>query len=165
MTLIVHARNLTNKLLYIHSSQNHPSQIIKQLPNSISKRLPKNSSNQEIFNIEKVEYEDALKKSGHNVHLEYTSNNSEKSKTRKRNIIQFNPLFGKSVSANVAKTFSQLVTKHFPKNHKLHKIFNRNAVKYSYSCKKNMAKIIKEHDKKVASKSRICRGRMKEPFL
>ena len=50
-----------DKLLYIHSSSNHPPQIIKQLPNSISKRLSKNSSNQKIFNIAKVEYEDALK--------------------------------------------------------------------------------------------------------
>ena len=86
-----------NKLLYIHSLSNHPPQIIKQLPNSISGRLSKNSSNQEIFNIAKVEYKDALKK----------------------------PPFSKSVSTNFAKTFLQLVEKHFPRNHKLHKIFNR----------------------------------------
>ena len=35
------------------------SQIIKQGSNSISERLSKNSSNQEIFNTAKVEYEDA----------------------------------------------------------------------------------------------------------
>ena len=46
-----------DKLLYIHSSSNHPLQIIKQLPNSIS--------NKEIFNTAKVEYEDAIKKSGY----------------------------------------------------------------------------------------------------
>ena len=65
-------------MLYIHSSSNveHPRQIIKQLPNSISERLSKNSSNQEIFNTAKVEYKDALKKSGCNVDLK-----SEKPKT------------------------------------------------------------------------------------
>ena len=69
------------KLYYIHSSSNHPPQIIKQLPNSISERLSKNSSNQEIFSTAKVEYEDALKKSGYNVDLKYTNNKSEKPKT------------------------------------------------------------------------------------
>ena len=70
-----------NKLLYILSSSNYPLQIITQLPNSIFDRLSKNSSNQEIFNTLKVEYEDALKKSGYNVGLKYTNNNSEKRKT------------------------------------------------------------------------------------
>ena len=146
-------KKANDKLLYIHSSSNHPPQIIKQLPNSISERLSKNSSNQEVFNTAKVEYEDALKKSGYNVDLKYTDNKSEKPKTRKRNIIWFNPPFSKSVSTNVAKTFLQLVTKHFPRSHKLHKIFNRNTVKVSYSCMNNMSNIIKGHNKKVISKT------------
>ena len=141
-------KKANDKLLYNHSSSNHPPQIIKQLPNSISERLSKNSSNQEVFNTAKVEYEDALKKSGYNVDLKYTDNKSEKPKTRKRNIIWFNPPFSKSVSTNVAKTFLQLVTKHFPRSHKLHKIFNRNTVKVSYSCMNNMSNIIKGHNKK-----------------
>ena len=102
-----------DKLFYIHSLQNPPPQIIKQLPNSISERTSKNSSNQEIFNTVKVEYEDALKKSGYNVDLKYTNNKSEKPKIRKRNIIWFKPSFSKSVSTNVARTFLQLVTKIF----------------------------------------------------
>ena len=35
-----------DKLLYIHSSSNHPPLLIKQLPNSITERLSKNPSNQ-----------------------------------------------------------------------------------------------------------------------
>ena len=66
-----------DKLLYIYSWSNH--QI--QLPNSISERLSKNSSNQEIFNTEKVEYKDVLKKSGFNIDLKYANNKSEKTKT------------------------------------------------------------------------------------
>ena len=77
-----------------------------------------------------------------------------KMKTRKRNIIWFNPPFSKSVSTNVAKTFLQSVTKHFLRSHKLHKIFNRNTVKVSYSCMNNMPKIITGHNKKVISKPR-----------
>ena len=70
-----------NKLLYIHSWSNHPPQIIKQFPNSISERLSQNSSNQEIFNTAKVEYEDARKTSDYNVDSKYTNNKSEKPKT------------------------------------------------------------------------------------
>ena len=102
----------------------------------------------------KVEYKDALKKSGYNVDLKYTNNKSEKPKTRKRRMIWFNPPFNKSVSTNVAKTFPQLVTKHFPRSHKLDKIFNRSTVKVSYSCMNNMSKIIKGRNKKVTSKPR-----------
>ena len=47
-------KKANEKLLYIHSLSNHPPQIIKQLPNSISERLSKNSSNQDIFNTAKV---------------------------------------------------------------------------------------------------------------
>ena len=100
------------------------------------------------FFTAKVEYEDALKKSGYNVDLKYTDSKSEKPKTRKRNIIWFSPPFSKSVSTNVAKTFLQLVTKHFPRSHKLHKIFNRNTVKVSYNCMNNMSNVIKGHNKK-----------------
>ena len=47
-------KKTNDKLLYIYSSSNHLPQIIKQLPNSISKRLSKNYSNQQIFNTAKV---------------------------------------------------------------------------------------------------------------
>ena len=91
-----------DNLLYIHSSSNHQPQIIKQLPNSIFERLSNKSSNQEISNTAEVECEDALKKSGYNVDFKYTNNKSEKPKTQTRNIIWFNPNFGKFANA---KTF------------------------------------------------------------
>ena len=73
-------------------------------------------------------------------------------KTQKQNIIWFNPPFSKSVSTNIAKTFIQLMAKHFPRSHNLHKIFNRNTVKISYNCMNNMPEVIKGHNKKVTSK-------------
>ena len=127
---------------------------MKHLPNSISKRLSKGFSKQETFNIAKAEYEDALKKSGFDVDLKYINNKSEKPKRRRRNKILFNPLFTNSVSTNAAKTFLQLLTKHFPRSHKLHKIFNCNTVKVIHSCMNNMSKIINGHNKKVTSKPR-----------
>ena len=94
-----------DKLLYIHSSSNHRPQTIKQLPNSISERLSKNSSDQEVFNTAKVENEDALKKSGYNVDFKYADNKSEKPKTRKRNII--------CLTHPLANPFQQTLQRHF----------------------------------------------------
>ena len=45
-----------------------------------------------------------------------------------------------------------MVTKHLPRRHKLHKIFNYNTLKVSYSCRNNMSKTIEGHNKKVTSK-------------
>ena len=42
-------------------------------------------TNQEIFNLAIVEYEDALKKSRYDVDLKYTNNKSEIPKAQKRN--------------------------------------------------------------------------------
>ena len=63
-----------DRLPYIHSSSNHPPNVIKQIPNPIQKRLLKNLSNEEIFNPGKYEYEDALKESGFKVDFKYTKN-------------------------------------------------------------------------------------------
>ena len=35
---------------------------------------------------------------------------------------------------NIGKSFLSLLNKHFPPNHRYHKIFNRQTVKLSYSC-------------------------------
>ena len=127
-------RKPNDKLLYIHSLSNHPPQIITQLPNSISERLLKNSFNQEIFNTAKVEFEDALKKSGYNVDLKYTNSKSEKAKTQKQSVIWFSPPFSKSVSTNIAKTFLQLVTKHFLFKNMKHYFYFWTEAKIQYHC-------------------------------
>ena len=46
-------KKLNDSLLYIRNLSNHPPNVIKQIPNSIHKRLPKNSSNEEIFRTTK----------------------------------------------------------------------------------------------------------------
>ena len=66
-----------DKLIYIDVSSNHPPQIKKQLTKIIRDRLQQNSSNANIFNNTKLEYEEALKKFGHTTKLTYTSPNHE----------------------------------------------------------------------------------------
>ena len=121
------------------------------LPKSINERLSKNFSNPEIFDKARIDYEKTLKDSGYkSVNLTFKKPAEKQNRTRSRKLIWFNPPFNKSVTTNVAKRFLNLVDRYFPKTNTLHKIFNRNTVKVSYSCTENMAKVIKSHNKKAA---------------
>ena len=141
-------RKPNDNLLYIHTSSNHPPQIIKHLPDSTEERLSSNSSNEQVFNSAKPEYEKALKDSGYkNVNLKYREQKEQmKKNNRNRKKIWFNPTFSKQVSTNIAKRFLNLRDQHFPKQHRLYKIFNRNNVKVSYSCTENMSSFISSHN-------------------
>ena len=88
-------------------------------------------------------------------------------RNHKRNIIWFNHPFSKNASTKISKYFLNLLDKHFPQNHRLHKIFNRNSVKVSYSCTKNMKTIINNHNKNIIGKkpsinTSTCNCRNKE---
>ena len=96
-----------------------------------------------------------MKKSGYQASLEYiepkvdnTENNTKKLQ-RKRKIIWFSPSLSKSVTTNLGIRFLNLVEKHFPKEHKLHKSFNKNTLKVSCSYSQNMTQIINSHNRKV----------------
>ena len=142
--------------MHIHISSNHPSKIIKQLPNTINQRLSDNSSDEAAFNSTKVEYEDALKKSDYKVNLKYTDKTTAKPKrNRQKNTKWFNPLFNKSVKTNVAKIFFRLLDKHFSRTNRLYKIFYHNTVKVSYSFKENVRQIIKNTRAMLTGKSPI----------
>ena len=68
-----------DQLFYVNTSSNHLPQIIKQLPTSITILLSNNSSNKQIVDTSKGEYEKFLWESGYkNVSLLYT----DKTKTR-----------------------------------------------------------------------------------
>ena len=108
------------------------------------------SSNEKIFKEATPVYEEALKKSGYDKKLSYTPQKQSKSnKNRKRNIIWFNPPFSNNVSTKIGKHFLTLLDAHFPPHHKFNKIFNRNSVKISYSCTKNIKSIINDHNNKI----------------
>ena len=98
-----------------------------------------------------------MQKSGY--HSELQSLNTpaqEKKKTRRRNIVWFNPPFSEHVGTNIGKIFLRLLAKHFPPHHRLHKICNKNNVKLSYSCMPNMAAVISRHNKKNLTTNKSC---------
>ena len=84
-------------------------------------------------------------------------NNDENQKhKRKRNRIWFNPPYTKNVKTNIGKTFLQLLSKHFPKGHQMHKIFNKYTVKISYI--NNISSILSIHNKYILSPKQISFG-------
>ena len=145
--------------LYLHVGSNHPNAVKKAVPLSVNQRLSSISSSAEEFKKAAPEYQKALHHSGHKhtlVYKEENENDKDKrniskfvKKLRKRNIVWFNPPFNAGVKTNVGKKFLQLVDKHFPPDHKLRQVVNRNCVKLSYSCMKNVKQIIQSHNQKV----------------
>ena len=140
-----------DQIKYINTESNHPPSIIKQLPLSIEFRLSSLPSSEEIFNDSVTPYQDALDKSGYKHKLKYQANTdtANNKKQRKRNIIWFNPPYSKNVKTNIGKLFLNLIKKHFPPHHKFHKLLNKNTVKISYSCTRNIKTIINSHNAKI----------------
>ena len=139
----------TDETNYIHSSSDHPPNIIKQIPISIEKRLSTLSSSKQIFDESKKHYQEALNRCGYTHTLNYTPVDTSRRQKRSRNIIWFNPPFSRTVSTNIGKSFLNLIDKHFPRSHKFRKLFNRNNIKVSYGCMGNFGSIINSHNQKV----------------
>ena len=151
-----------NNHLYVHTQSNHPPSIIKQIPYSVQSRLSTISSNEQVFDDAKSEYEAALHIAGHKTNIRYEPNQSstqtQRKKTRKRNITWFNPPYSQHVQTPIGKKFLQLLDQNFPKQHILHKICNRNTIKLSYSCTDNMSQIIKAHNNKIIGPNSLNDG-------
>ena len=144
--------------MYVNAKSNHPPTIIKHIPVTVEKRISSLSSSEEIFKKAAPKYNEALKSCGYNQTIKFSKDDStkpnKKRKNRSRKIIWFNPPFSSNVKTNIGKTFLTLIGKHFPTKNKLHKIFNKNTVKVSYSCMKNMKSVIKAHNDKIIRKSK-----------
>ena len=88
-------RKPNDEPVYINRHSSHSPNIIRQIPLSVSSRIPNISSNQSIFNSSIPMYKEVLTKSGFNDDIIYTpviqSNNSERKNTKKRKVIWFNP--------------------------------------------------------------------------
>ena len=138
---------------YIHINSDHLPSIIKEIPRSIEKRLSILSSSKDIFLGSVIYYEKCLKNSGYKTKLQYQQpkENNQNKKKRKRNIIWFNPPYSKSVKTNIGRILIKLISKYFPPNHKFVKIFNKNAIKLSYSCIPNIRSKINGHNKKYCN--------------
>ena len=140
--------------LYINRYSNHPPSIIRQLPTSINKRIALLSSDEQTFTESPPAYQNALDHSNFNHDLNYTQHVPQQARrNRQRNIIWFNPPFSMNVCTNIGRNFLNLIDKHFPSHHNLHKIFNRNTVKVSYSCMSNVKSIITKHNAHITRKN------------
>ena len=138
-----------NETNYVHAESNHPPNITKQIPISIQTRLSNLSSDEKIFHKATPYYEEALKRSGYNHEFKYKPNKNQQRNKRRRKIIWFNPPYNKNLTTNIGRFFINLVKKHFPQQHKYHKIFNKNTIKVSYSCMPNVKSTIDAHNKKL----------------
>ena len=144
-------RKPNDEPLYINRYSYHPPTILSRLPQTISKRILSLSSNFVLFSRAAPIYNAALENAGYTERVKYDCeiNVSKPPRNRRRNIIWYNPPYIKSVSTNIGRVFLNLLDKHFHKEHKLNKIFNRNSVKVSYSCTRNIEHIIKKHNRKI----------------
>ena len=139
----------------MNRSSNHPPSIPKNIPSSIQKRLNTISSSEEVFNEAKTVYQQALGEAGYDKELTYDSDQkmaSRPTRKRRRRVVWYNPPYSKNVATNIGKEFFKLLQLHFPKQHPLHSIFNRNTVKLSYSYTTNMDNILKAHNAKILLK-------------
>ena len=141
-------RKPNNETLYIDTNSNHPPTIIKHLPAAIGRRISDISSS-------------VLKRSGHEEKLTYTERKKPAAhtaqnsrKNRQRNVIWFNPPNSMNVQTNIGREFLNLVSKHFPKNHRYSKIFNKNNIKVINSCTDNLQTIIKKDNRKILETSK-----------
>ena len=140
---------------YVNKASNHPPSILKNIPKSMQKRLNAISSSEDEFGGAKDEYQNALGDAGYTETLTYDPNINKTHKTkrkRSRRIIWYNPPYCKNVATNIGKEFFKLLCLHFPKQHFLHRLFNDNAGKLSYSCMPSMHCIVKAHSTKILRK-------------
>ena len=143
--------------LYVNKKSNHPPRIIDNIPQSINRRLSEISYDEESFNKAAPTYQKALNNSGYTHQLTFSPQTPSQAtcsgrKNRRREIIWYNPPYSKNVATNVGRAFLKILDEEFPKEHVLHKIFNRNTVKISYSCMSNLKQNIDGHNKSILHK-------------
>ena len=132
-------------LQYVHRESNHPPITTKNITAGINRRLSS-------LSLDKASFDQAtpppiLKSTRH-----YKPTATAKRRNRQHNnILWYNPPFSKNVNTN---TNIGLVEKHFPKENKHRKIFNRNTIKISYSCMNNTKQIIDNHNKRILNSSK-----------
>ena len=85
-------------------------------------------------------------------------------KIEKRKIIWFNPPFSLNASTNIGKKVFSLFGEHFPKMHQLHKLFNCNNVKVSYSSLPNFGSLINHQNKNILTPCPL-KGRCQHKYV
>ena len=162
-----------NTPLYINHNSNHPPPILRSIPDAINKRLSNISSDKQSFESAVPPYQEALRKSGFNYVLNYNPQPPKPKRNRNRNVIWFNPPYSANVATDIGHKFLQAIDECFPPNHPLHKLFNRNNLKLSYSCMPNVHNIITAHNRTVLNRKqpkatenpdKKCNCRQEESF-
>ena len=125
------------------------------------------SCNKHEINKVKPLFESALKSSEFNYSMKFGAPDENARGNGNRKVIWFNPPYSLNVKTNIDEVFLKLVRKHFPRSHKLSKIFNLNTIKISYSSMPNVKNLIKQHNSKILNKDRDkiqrpCNCRIKE---
>ena len=138
-------RRNNNQLLHINKHSNHPPTIIKQIPSTVSRKISDISGNKEYFNKAAPPYNNAIKISGFNENIQFTSTLPPR-RNRFRKVIWLNPPYSVNVKTNIGRIFLRLMGKHFPRLHKYRKLLNRNNIKISCSCTLNIASVIRNHN-------------------
>ena len=140
----------------VHNKSNHSPTILKNIPESINKRLSEISSDEESFKKAAAPYQQSINDSGYDYELRYeppvTNQSNKQRRNRTRRIIWYNPPYSRNVSTNIGREFLKILDEEFPKDHTLSKIFNRNTVKVSYGCTANVKHIIDGHNKSILTK-------------
>ena len=137
---------------YTNQDSNHPPTILRTVPQAMNKRLSSTSSDKQSFDAAIPPYQEALRQNGYKYTLEYNPQPPKHKRSRKRNIIWFNPPYNCKVATNIGHKFLQAIDDCFRPTHPLHKILNRNTLKLSYSCMLNVHCIISGHNKKIRNK-------------
>ena len=92
---------------YTSVKSNHPLNIIKNLPESISRRINNLSSDKSVFNNSKDLYNNAVYNSDSKDKIKFDpdfNQNISRSKNRKRKIIWFDPPYSSHISTNIGKS-------------------------------------------------------------
>ena len=115
-----------------------------------AQRLSDLSCDETEFKKAATQYEEVLKRSGYNEKLVYTPKENRASRRiRQRDILWYTSPFDRQVKTNVGHTFLKLIDRHFPPNHRLRALLNRNSFIVSYSCMQNVNSAISSHNRKV----------------
>ena len=95
---------------------------------------------------------DIKKTNGYKKNIEHWKIQAKRKNSWNKNILWYNSPYSVNVATNVGKEFFQLIGKHLPPHHRLHKIMNRNCIKMSCSMP-NIGDIISMQNKATLHQS------------
>ena len=137
---------------YVNRHSHHPPSILRWIPEAINGRLSNISSDKQAFDSAIPPYQNALKRTSYDFKLNFKPQPPRPKRSGNRHIIWFNPPYSANASTNIGHKFVRIIEECFPRNHPLHKIFNRSTLKLSNSCLPNTTSIIALHNKHYSPK-------------